>query len=296
MHIHLHRHHFASLSIYGYVCVYAYEFLGAYPSPLLYANFPKSCCTSINQVVCHGIPDLRPLEDGKSTYTYTRMHATCHSSFFVFHFVSHHKLLPSSNATLLCSTPLYSSLLYHSTPLTPQQYVVLLNYTISPAIAIDYQDNHNHCLSSHPMLCYAMLCYANRQSIQRPTPLHMTQHILIFHPHCTVLYCTVLCSTAGDILNIDISAYKNSYHGDCSGMYTVGHVDSTAEKLLRVTKECVYKAIAICAANVPLNRIGQVIEEHAAANGFKIVKQFCGMSVLSCTVISSVSHSLNHFY
>ncbi|KAF6779253.1 hypothetical protein AHF37_01310 [Paragonimus kellicotti] len=35
-----------------------------YPSPLNYFNFPKSCCTSINEVICHGIPDLRPLQDG----------------------------------------------------------------------------------------------------------------------------------------------------------------------------------------------------------------------------------------
>ena len=37
---------------------------GAYPAPLHYHDFPKSVCTSVNEVVCHGIPDLRPLEDG----------------------------------------------------------------------------------------------------------------------------------------------------------------------------------------------------------------------------------------
>lgn len=37
---------------------------GAYPSPLNYKHFPKSVCTSINNVVCHGIPDDRLLEDG----------------------------------------------------------------------------------------------------------------------------------------------------------------------------------------------------------------------------------------
>lgn len=36
----------------------------AYPSPLNYNYFPKSCCTSVNEVICHGIPDQRPLEDG----------------------------------------------------------------------------------------------------------------------------------------------------------------------------------------------------------------------------------------
>ncbi|KFM59924.1 Methionine aminopeptidase 1, partial [Stegodyphus mimosarum] len=35
-----------------------------YPSPLNYYCFPKSCCTSVNEVICHGIPDMRPLEDG----------------------------------------------------------------------------------------------------------------------------------------------------------------------------------------------------------------------------------------
>lgn len=35
-----------------------------YPSPLNYYNFPKSCCTSVNEVICHGIPDRRPLEEG----------------------------------------------------------------------------------------------------------------------------------------------------------------------------------------------------------------------------------------
>jgi len=37
---------------------------GCYPSPLNYRGYPKSCCTSVNEVVCHGIPDNRPLEDG----------------------------------------------------------------------------------------------------------------------------------------------------------------------------------------------------------------------------------------
>ena len=37
---------------------------GGYPSPLNYQGFPKSVCTSVNEVICHGIPDSRPIEDG----------------------------------------------------------------------------------------------------------------------------------------------------------------------------------------------------------------------------------------
>lgn len=45
----------------------AHEYMldhGAYPSALGYRGFPKSVCTSVNEVICHGIPDARPLEDG----------------------------------------------------------------------------------------------------------------------------------------------------------------------------------------------------------------------------------------
>ncbi|CAK8986682.1 unnamed protein product, partial [Durusdinium trenchii] len=37
---------------------------GLYPSPLNYMGFPKSICVSVNEVICHGIPDSRPLADG----------------------------------------------------------------------------------------------------------------------------------------------------------------------------------------------------------------------------------------
>lgn len=45
----------------------AHEFIcdnGGYPSTLGYRGYPKSICTSVNEVICHGIPDTRPLEDG----------------------------------------------------------------------------------------------------------------------------------------------------------------------------------------------------------------------------------------
>jgi len=46
---------------------------GAYPSPIDYYGFPKSVCTSVNEVVVHGIPDLRPLKDGD----YVNVDVTC---------------------------------------------------------------------------------------------------------------------------------------------------------------------------------------------------------------------------
>lgn len=60
----------------------------AYPSPLNYYKFPKSVCTSVNEVICHGIPDMRPLEDGDivnidvSSY-FNGFHGDLNETFFV---------------------------------------------------------------------------------------------------------------------------------------------------------------------------------------------------------------------
>lgn len=62
--------------------------LGGYPSPLNYHHFPKSICTSVNEVICHGIPDDRQLQDGDIvncdvTVFYNGMHGDCSETVFV---------------------------------------------------------------------------------------------------------------------------------------------------------------------------------------------------------------------
>lgn len=62
--------------------------LGGYPSPLNYRGFPKSLCTSVNDVICHGIPDSRPLEDGDIvncdvTVFLDGMHGDCSATYLV---------------------------------------------------------------------------------------------------------------------------------------------------------------------------------------------------------------------
>ncbi|CAI9725680.1 methionine aminopeptidase 1-like [Octopus vulgaris] len=59
-----------------------------YPSPLNYYEFPKSCCTSVNEVICHGIPDMRPLQDGDIlnidvTVYHKGYHGDLNETFFV---------------------------------------------------------------------------------------------------------------------------------------------------------------------------------------------------------------------
>ncbi|GKU98979.1 hypothetical protein SLEP1_g11906 [Rubroshorea leprosula] len=100
---------------------------GAYPSPLGYGGFPKSVCTSVNECICHGIPDSRPLEDG-------------------------------------------------------------------------------------------------------------------------------------DIINIDVTVYLNGYHGDTSATFFCGDVDEEARNLVKVTKECLDRAISICVPGVEFKKIGKTIQ------------------------------------
>ncbi len=62
--------------------------LGGYPSPLNYRGFPKSICTSVNEVICHGIPDSRPLESGDIvnldiTVYLDGMHGDCSATWLV---------------------------------------------------------------------------------------------------------------------------------------------------------------------------------------------------------------------
>lgn len=117
-----------------------------YPSPLNYYNFPKSCCTSINEVICHGIPDARPLQDG-------------------------------------------------------------------------------------------------------------------------------------EILNIDITTYHRDYHGDLNETFFVGNVDEKAKKLVQVTHECLAQAIDICKPGVRYREIGNIIQKHAQASGYSVVRSYCGHGI-----------------
>ncbi|XP_048334572.2 methionine aminopeptidase 1D, chloroplastic/mitochondrial isoform X2 [Ziziphus jujuba] len=119
---------------------------GAYPSPLGYGGFPKSVCTSVNECICHGIPDSRALEDG-------------------------------------------------------------------------------------------------------------------------------------DIINIDVTVYLNGYHGDTSATFFCGNVDDEARNLVEVTKDCLYKAISICAPGVEFKKIGKTIHDHGDKYRYGVVRQFVGHGV-----------------
>jgi len=83
----------------------------------------------------------------------------------------------------------------------------------------------------------------------------------------------------GDILNIDVTVLKDGYHGDTSKMFAVGKVPVMAERLIRITKECMDLGIAVCKPGAHLGDIGAVIQEHAEKNHFSVVREYCGHGI-----------------
>jgi len=119
---------------------------GGYPSPLNYNGYPKSLCTSVNEVICHGIPDDRPLVDG-------------------------------------------------------------------------------------------------------------------------------------DIVNLDVTLYREGVHGDTNATFLVGDVDDGSRNLVRVTRECLMLGIEAVRPGRPLSDIGRAIERHATKHSLGVVRAFIGHGI-----------------
>jgi methionyl aminopeptidase len=83
----------------------------------------------------------------------------------------------------------------------------------------------------------------------------------------------------GDIVNIDITVLKDGYHGDTSKMFGVGKIAPHAEKLMRITQECLYKALAIVKPGTYLGDIGHTIQQHAEAQHYSVVREYCGHGI-----------------
>lgn len=119
---------------------------GGYPSPLNYHGYPKSVCTSVNEVICHGIPDSRVLEDG-------------------------------------------------------------------------------------------------------------------------------------DIINIDVTIFINGVHGDSNATFAVGNISPEDQKLMRITEECMWKAIEVVKPGVLMNEIGLAIQTHAEEHNYGVIRMFTGHGI-----------------
>lgn len=80
----------------------------------------------------------------------------------------------------------------------------------------------------------------------------------------------------GDIISIDCGAIKNNFYGDHAYTFSVGEVDAKTEKLLRITKESLYKGIAELKEGNRVGDVGFAIQKHAEQNGYGVVRELVG--------------------
>ena len=83
----------------------------------------------------------------------------------------------------------------------------------------------------------------------------------------------------GDIINVDVTAFKNGWHGDTSRMFCIGDVSIKAKNLIKVTYESMMKAIKNLSNNITVGDIGYTIQKHVEAEGFSVVQDFCGHGI-----------------
>ena len=83
----------------------------------------------------------------------------------------------------------------------------------------------------------------------------------------------------GDILNIDITAYKNGVHGDTNWTFNVGDVDEESRLLVERTQESLNRAIRAVAPGREINVIGRTISSYAKRFGYGVVRDFTGHGV-----------------
>ena len=83
----------------------------------------------------------------------------------------------------------------------------------------------------------------------------------------------------GDIINIDVTVIKDGWYGDTSKMFLVGNTPEWAERLCRVTQECLYKGIEIVRPGTRLGDIGEVIQKYAESQGYSVVREYCGHGI-----------------
>jgi len=80
----------------------------------------------------------------------------------------------------------------------------------------------------------------------------------------------------GEILSVDCGVVMNGYYGDSAFTYEVGEVDAETKKLLKVTKESLYKGIEQAVVGNRIGDIGYAVQFHAESFGYGVVRELVG--------------------
>ena len=83
----------------------------------------------------------------------------------------------------------------------------------------------------------------------------------------------------GDIVNIDVTAVVNGWHGDSSRMFFVDDVSVKSKKLVSTTYDSMMKGISVIKNGIHLGDIGEAIQTYVEKKGFSVVKDYCGHGI-----------------
>ena len=83
----------------------------------------------------------------------------------------------------------------------------------------------------------------------------------------------------GDAINIDVTVIKDGFHGDTSKMFFVGPPTVAAERLARISHDCMKIGIEMVKPGIQLGDIGHAIQKHAESQHCSIVREYCGHGI-----------------
>ena len=83
----------------------------------------------------------------------------------------------------------------------------------------------------------------------------------------------------GNIINLDVTAIVNDWHGDTSRMFFIGDVSVKSKNLISTTYDSMMKAISIIKDGIHLGDIGETIQTYVEKKGFSVVRDFCGHGI-----------------
>ena len=83
----------------------------------------------------------------------------------------------------------------------------------------------------------------------------------------------------GDIVKVDVGAYKNGFHGDAARTFAVGKISKEAADLIEVTKQCFFEGISKIRPDARLGDVGYAIQSYAERHGYGVVRKYVGHGI-----------------
>ena len=83
----------------------------------------------------------------------------------------------------------------------------------------------------------------------------------------------------GDIVSVDVGAYKDGYHGDCAGTYPCGRISEEAQRLIDVTRQSFFEGLKYAREGYRLPDLSGAVQRYVEANGFSVVREYVGHGI-----------------